>query len=92
MAAVIGIGVVGVRSIAGMIRATEQILALAGENTQIIPGHGSLSNRTELEAYRQMLVDVRIRTQTAISQGLTWEEFLASTLQLTTMPPGARAF
>ena len=65
-------------SIRGMISATEQILALAGGNTQIIPGHGPLSNRAELEDYRQMLVDVRVRTQAAISQGLTLEEFLAS--------------
>ena len=65
-------------SIAGMIRATEQVLALAGNNTKIIPGHGPLSNRTELEAYRQMLVEVKTKTEDAIAQGLTLEEFIAS--------------
>ena len=65
-------------SITGMISATEQVLALVGEDTQIIPGHGPLSNRVELEAYRQMLVTVRVRTQAALSQGLSLEEFLAS--------------
>ncbi|MGB3612370.1 MAG: MBL fold metallo-hydrolase [Elainellaceae cyanobacterium] len=65
-------------SIVGMIQAAERILALAGDETQIIPGHGPLSNRAELEAYRQMLVTVRVRTERAIAQGLTLEEFLAS--------------
>ncbi len=65
-------------SIAGMIRATEQILALAGSNTKIIPGHGRLSNRAELEAYRQMLVEVKNKTEDAIAEGLTLEEFIAS--------------
>lgn len=65
-------------SISGMIKAVEKVLSLAGDNTKIIPGHGSLSNRQELETYRQMLVNVRIRTQAAIDKGLTLEQFLAS--------------
>lgn len=65
-------------SIAGMIKATEQILALAGDETKIIPGHGALSNRAELENYRQMLVEVKEITEKAIAQGLTLEEFIAS--------------
>lgn len=65
-------------SVIGMIAATESLLALADEDTKIIPGHGPLSNRAELEAYRSMLVDVRLRTESAIAQGLTLEEFIAS--------------
>ncbi len=61
-----------------MIAATETLLALAGEETKIIPGHGPLSNREELEAYRQMLVTVRLRTKRAIAQGMSLEEFIAS--------------
>ncbi len=65
-------------SISGMIQATEKILALAGNNTKIIPGHGALSNRAELEVYQQMLIDVKQRTENAIANGLTLEEFIAS--------------
>lgn len=65
-------------SIAGMISATEEILALAGNSTKIIPGHGALSNREELEVYLAMLVDVKSKTENAIAQGLTLEEFIAS--------------
>ena len=45
-----------------MITAVERILAITNNNTKIIPGHGPLSNRAELIAYRQMLLDVRSRT------------------------------
>lgn len=65
-------------SIEGMIDATEQILALAGTNTKIIPGHGALSNPAELKVYQQMLMDVKARTEQAISEGLTLEQFIAS--------------
>jgi cyclase len=54
------------------------VLEMADDDTQIIPGHGALSNRTELIAYREMLVAVRERTQAAIDQGLSVEEFIAS--------------
>ncbi|MCC0176757.1 MBL fold metallo-hydrolase [Waterburya agarophytonicola K14] len=65
-------------SIAGMILGTEKILALAGDETKIIPGHGALSNRAELDNYRQMLVEVKKRTEKAIAQGISLEEFIAS--------------
>ncbi len=58
-------------SVVGMIEAVETVLALADEETQIIPGHGPLSNRAELEDYRTMLVNVRLRTESAIEEGLT---------------------
>lgn len=65
-------------SIAGMIQAVEKILALAGTETKIIPGHGALSNRTELETYRKMLVDVKFKAEQAIAKGLSLEDFIAS--------------
>lgn len=65
-------------SIDGMIAATERILAMADENTKIIPGHGPLSNREELMAYRNMLIAVRGRTMAAIAMGMSLEEFIAS--------------
>ena len=65
-------------SIVGMIQAAEKVLALAGDDTKIIPGHGALSNRQDLETYRQMLLDVKSKTEKAIAEGLSLEEFLAS--------------
>ncbi len=65
-------------SIAGMIRANERVLALADDDTKIIPGHGALSNRQELEIFRQMLIDIKLKTEKAIAEGMSLEEFIAS--------------
>lgn len=65
-------------SISGMISAADLVLEMADEDTQIIPGHGALSNRAELMAYRDMLVVVRDRTQAAIDAGMSADDFIAS--------------
>lgn len=65
-------------SISGMIFATELVLEMADEDTQIIPGHGALSNRAELITYRDMLVVVRDRTQAAIDAGMSADDFIAA--------------
>ncbi|WP_017325152.1 MBL fold metallo-hydrolase [Synechococcus sp. PCC 7336] len=65
-------------SIDGTIAAVELLLEKVDDDTQIIPGHGPLSNKAELAAYRDMLMVVRARTARAIAGGLTMEEFVAS--------------
>jgi len=72
------IDVSGGGSFDGMIAAADTILAIADDDTQIIPGHGKLSNRTELLAYRKMLVDVGGRIKAAIAKGVSMEGFIAS--------------
>ncbi|MEH6579326.1 MAG: MBL fold metallo-hydrolase [Amphritea sp.] len=42
-------------SLKGMIAAVDQILLLADDETKIIPGHGPLSSKAQLQSYRQML-------------------------------------
>ena len=64
-------------SVDGTIAAVERALPLMNEKTRVIPGHGPLSNRTELEAYRNMLVLVRDRVRAAIARGQTLEQVLA---------------
>lgn len=56
-------------SLDGILAAVERILARAGDATRIIPGHGPLSNRAELRAYRDMLVRVRERVAAAVAAG-----------------------
>ncbi|MGK7874796.1 MAG: MBL fold metallo-hydrolase [Xenococcaceae cyanobacterium] len=65
-------------SIKGMIAAVERVLAMASEQTKIIPGHGPLSTRAELVAYRDMLKAVHDRVREAIAKGISMEEFIAS--------------
>ena len=47
----------------GVVAAVDRVLALATEQTKIIPGHGPLATRADLLAYRQLLATVvqRIR-------------------------------
>ena len=46
-------------SINGMIAATEKLLARANDKTKIIPGHGPLADKNDLQAYRDMLVTMQ---------------------------------
>ncbi len=65
-------------SVDGMIEAADRALALADENTKIIPGHGELSDRQGLERFRDMLITVRDRIKKAISEGKSLEQVKAS--------------
>lgn len=65
-------------SIDGILSAINRILPLCDDQTLIIPGHGGLSNRKELIEYRNMLETVKHRTQKAIAQGITLENFIKS--------------
>ena len=65
-------------SIDGTIRGTEAMLASAGSQTVIIPGHGSpASNRLELGQYRNMLGEVREKVAALKRGGRTIAEVLA---------------
>jgi len=65
-------------SINGMITAVERVLTLCNDNTKIIPGHGPLSEKTGLEAYRKMLVAVRDRVNREIKAGKNLDAIIAS--------------
>jgi glyoxylase-like metal-dependent hydrolase (beta-lactamase superfamily II) len=64
-------------SIGGTIRADEKLLAIAGPNTKIIPGHGPLGTRAELQQFRHMLSGVRERVAALKQSGLTEQETIA---------------
>jgi glyoxylase-like metal-dependent hydrolase (beta-lactamase superfamily II) len=65
-------------NIQGMIAGAELGHSLAGENTQIIPGHGPLSNKANLAEYRDFLISARNNVQTLIDQGKSLEEAVAA--------------
>lgn len=58
-------------SVAGYIAAQERILSLAGAKTRIIPGHGPLASKADLEAARDMLVEARDSVRAMIDDGRT---------------------
>ena len=65
-------------SINGMISAVKRILLLCDQNTKVIPGHGHLSNKSELEQYLKMLVTVRDRIAREIKAGKPLDAVIAS--------------
>ncbi len=62
----------------GMIAATDRVLAMAGEKTRIIPGHGPLASRADLKNYRDMLATVSGRVKTQVKAGKKLEDVVAS--------------
>lgn len=65
-------------SLAGMIEAANRVLALCDGQTKIIPGHGALATRTDLESYRDMLVTARDRVAGLVREGKTVEQIVAA--------------
>ena len=65
-------------SINGTIAATEDNLAAVGTQSMIIPGHGPVASKADLEAYRDMLVTVRDKVAALKQAGKTLEETIAA--------------
>jgi glyoxylase-like metal-dependent hydrolase (beta-lactamase superfamily II) len=65
-------------SVDGVITAADEGLALANAETRIIPGHGPLSNRAKLAAYRDMLIAVSDAVQAGIDDGKSADEVVAA--------------
>lgn len=62
----------------GMLIAADKILALADNNTKIVPGHGPLGNKADLTKFRDMLVVARDRVQKLKTAGKSADEVVAS--------------
>ena len=75
-------------SINGIIDAVDKVLAISGDNTQIIPGHGALANKARLKMYRDVIVTLRDRIRGLVSTGKTVEQIL----ELNIAAPFAREF
>jgi cyclase len=65
-------------SIDGMIHSLDQILAQTDEQTKIVPGHGPLATRSDLQGYRDMLVQVRKRIRVLVAARKTIDEAVAA--------------
>lgn len=64
-------------TIKGMIAARKKILTYINADTQIIPGHGDLSNMKELAATVPMLEAIEQRVAASVKAGKTLEQTLA---------------
>ncbi len=63
-------------SLDGYIEAQKTVLGLVDENTKIIPGHGVLANKKDLENSIAMLEDARAIIGKLVDEGKTQEEVL----------------
>ena len=64
-------------TVAGTIAALEKAIGMAGPRTRVIPGHGlEVVGREALVEFLDMIVDIRDRVRTMISEGLTLEEVM----------------
>ena len=65
-------------SIDGMIRATERNLQVITDKMIVIPGHGSVGNKSGLTEHRDMLVAIRNNVATLKKQGKSLSETVAA--------------
>jgi glyoxylase-like metal-dependent hydrolase (beta-lactamase superfamily II) len=64
-------------SVKGVIDGIDAMLALTDDDSRIIPGHGPLAARGDLQAYRDMLASAYARLLALKNQGLSAEEAIA---------------
>ena len=65
-------------SLSGIISGCNKALKIVDDDTSIIPGHGSLGNRAELVAYRDMLQSAHAAIAPLVRQGKSLEEIQAA--------------
>jgi len=65
-------------SIDGMIAFLGNLVGMSDTETQIIPGHGPVAGRADVERYRADLIEIRRRVHDAIADGRALEELIAA--------------
>jgi glyoxylase-like metal-dependent hydrolase (beta-lactamase superfamily II) len=67
-------------SIGGMLDAVDLIMQLAGPDTTLVPGHGTLIRKNDLLPYRAMLVDIMAKVKALHDRGTSLQAVLAANL------------
>jgi len=62
----------------GLIAAADRLLKIATAKTRLVPGHGGLGTKADLQAYRDLLRTVRDRVAALKAQGKTKDEVVAA--------------
>ncbi|TRW15033.1 MBL fold metallo-hydrolase [Glacieibacterium frigidum] len=62
----------------GLVKAIDRGLALGNATTKYIPGHGPVTDRAALQAYRAMLIDVIARVEKLVKAGRTPDQIVAA--------------
>ena len=67
-------------SLRGMLDAADLIAKVAGPNTTLIPGHGTLIKKQDLLPYKAMIVDIMAKVKALRDQGKSLQDVLAANL------------
>lgn len=65
-------------SLQGIIASVDQVLSASNELTRYVPGHGPVTSRAELQAYRSMLATIQDRITSMIRTGKTIDQVVAA--------------
>lgn len=65
-------------NIKGVIKGADAFIKAANDETKIVPGHGPLGKKADVEAYRTMLVTARDRIAKLIAEGKSESDVLAA--------------
>lgn len=65
-------------TIDGMINGADQMLKMINDETKIIPGHGQIGNKKDLEEYKNLLQTIRKRIADGIKAGKTVDQIISS--------------
>jgi cyclase len=67
-------------SFKGTLDAINLLLQVAGPDTKIVPGHGRIATRADVEAYRDMILDVQSHITKMMNGGKSLPDILAAKL------------
>jgi cyclase len=65
-------------SLPGLISALDAVIANAGPNTKIVPGHGPTVDRNAVIAHRDMVIALRDKVAPLVREGKTQEQIVAA--------------
>ena len=51
---------------------------MAGPDTKIVPGHGTVSTRADVIEFRDTILDVKARVSTMVERGMTYAQVAAA--------------
>ena len=65
-------------SVDGIVAAVDKVLPTIDGGTKLIPGHGALGTKADLQAYRDVVAGIRDRVKALIAQGKTLDQVIAA--------------
>ena len=65
-------------TVSGYIAGIKRLIKMADDDTVIIPGHGDVASKADLQAALNMLLDAEARVEALVLEGMSEEEVLAA--------------